>query len=269
MTTAYDKSLEKFMRPTDAIAVEDARDAKVRRLSQEFGQRIVALVSTATITVVDQASCANAVALRSTIGDIAKEISAGFKPEKDYYFQKHKDVCAQENALLAQLLDPRNSRNPGTIDGKLCIAIQTWTAAEDRRRREEEQRIAEERRRENEARALAEAAQIEHSDPELAAAVIEEALAAPAQVYAMPNVRTEVKGLKTTRRWGWRFVGGPKKQTDILRETPPAVLAKAMTMLPREYLMPDVKAIGAIAEALKDKTKIPGVETYYDDVPVR
>lgn len=41
------------------------------------------------------------------------------------------------------------------------------------------------------------------------------------------------------------------------------------TKLPREYLMPDEKAIGAVVRALKDKTKIEGVEVYFDETLIK
>src|SRR5262245_28262427 len=82
-------------------------DQRVARLSREFGTRIVALVSTADITVVDTTSCEAAVAVRSTIGELQKEIQAAFEPEKSFYYNKHKEVCGEENTLLAQLVNPK------------------------------------------------------------------------------------------------------------------------------------------------------------------
>lgn len=263
-------SVAKFEPSTTTLAAAETSDERIARLSKEFGTRIVALVQSAAITVTDATSCADAVALRATIGEIRKEIEAGFKPEKEYYHQKHAEVCAEEHKLIDQLIDPKNSRNPNTIDGKLCVAIQDWTAAEDRARRAEEQRLAELARQDNEARAIAEAAVHEKAgDHQMAAAVMEEAIAAPAPVVVLENVRKQVYGLKTERRWGWRFTNGPKKVKDIVKETPPDVLAKAMTLLPRAYLMPDVRTIDKSVEALKDKAAIPGVQVYHEDVPVR
>lgn len=266
------------MTPTTALAAprQVAADAdldielRVQRLSREFGQRIVALVGSATITVTDATSCADAVALRSTIGALKTEIEASFEPSKAYYFQKHKEVCAEEHKLLDQLIDPRNSRNPNTIDGKLCVAIQTWTEAEDARRREQERVEADRLRKEDEARAAAEAAAAESiGDLPLAAAILEEAIAAPTRTVVLPNVRSEVRGLKTKRYWRWRFAGGPNKVKDIIKETPPAVVAKTMGILPRTFLMPDVKLIDDYVDAMKDRAAIPGVQVYFEDVPVR
>jgi hypothetical protein len=256
-------------RPIDAEGDLDI-DRRVARLSREFGQRIVALVGSATITVTDATSCEDAVALRSTIGALKTEIEGSFEESKAYYNRKHREVCAEEHKLLDQLIDPKNSRNPNTIDGKLCLAIQAWTAAEDRRRQEEEARRAEQLRKDDEARAAAEAAAAEQTgDRVLAAAILEEAISAPTRTVVLPNVRTEVRGLKTKRFWRWRFTGGPNKVKDILKETPPAVLAKAMTLLPRAYCAPDVRLIDDYVDAMKDKASIPGIQVYYDDVPVR
>jgi hypothetical protein len=244
----------------------------VAKLKQEFSQRIVALLQTADIAVVDKASCESAVALRSTIGAIVKEIRAGFEDEKAYYFTQHREVCAEENALVLQLLDPKNASSPDTIDGKLYRAIQDWTTAEDERRRAEERRLDEEQRQANEASATAEAAAAEAGgDHALAAAIIEEAIHAPMSVVVLPNVRTEVAGLKTKEDWRWRFTGGPTppKQADILKTTPSPILAKAMKLIPRDYCQPDVKAITHHVNSMKAKAAIPGVEVYMVKVPVR
>lgn len=270
--TATATNLVPFEPKSAELANEEAVQARIAKLKTEFGQRIVTLLQTANITVVDKASCESAVALRSTIGAIVKEIQAGFEDEKAYYFRKHREVCAEENALVLQLTDPKYTANPDTIDGKLYVAIQTWTTAEDERRRAEERRLEEEQRQANEARAATEAAAHEAvGDHEMAAAIIEEAIAAPMSVVVLPNVRTEVAGLKTKEDWRWRFTGGPTppKQADILKHTPSPVLEKAMKLIPRDYCQPDVKLITDHVGSMKAKAKIPGIEVYMVKVPVR
>jgi transposase-like protein len=270
------------MKTSDLVHVEAARrvpdtmdldiELRMKRLSTEFGQKIVALVQTATLTVTDVASCQAAVNLRQTIGALQKEIEAGFEADKQYYYNKHKGVCAEEAALLSQLVNPKNLRDESTIDGKLVLAIQHWTDAEDRRKREEETRLAAQAKADAEARAAAEAATLESAgEHTLAAAVLEEAIAMPAPSVALPSVRSRVAGLKTRRAWRWRFSGGPtpKTQATILKETPSEVVTKVMKLLPREYLQPDVATITTLVEALGDKTRIPGVEVYVENVPVR
>lgn len=271
-TAATAANLVPFEPKPAELASEGAVQARVAKLKAEFGQRIFTLLKTADITVVDKASCESAVALRSTIGAIVKEIQSGFEDEKAYYFRKHREVCAEENALVLQLLDPKNAANPETIDGKLYTAIQAWTTAEDERRRVEERRLEDEQRQQNEERATAEAAAHEAlGDHEMAAAIIEEAIAAPVSVVVLPNVRTEVAGLKTKEDWRWRFSGGPTppKQAEILKHTPSPVLARAMKLIPRDYCQPDVKAITDHVNSMKAKASIPGVEAYMVKVPVR
>jgi hypothetical protein len=257
---------QKVLASDEELAIEQ----RVQRLKRDFGLRIVALVQTADITVTDVKSCSAAVALRATIGELAKEIEAGFEDQKAYYWQKHKAVCAEENALVGQLLNPKNLRDESTIDGKLFVAIQTFTDAEDARRREEEQRRSEQQHREEQERAAAEAAAAERSGHrEVAAAILEEAIAAPAPTVVLANVRTEVAGLKTRETWRWRFSGGPKKVKDLLRETPAAVLERVMKILPRQFCAPDVRTIDTYVEAMKSKASIPGIEVYKENVPVR
>jgi hypothetical protein len=249
---------------------ELAIDQRVAKLSRQFGTRIVTLVQTADLKVHDVASCEAAVALRSTIGALVKEIEKGFEDEKSYYWNKHKAVCAEENKLLDQLLDRKNISSPSTIDGKLYTAILEWTAAEDQRRRDEEQRLAEAQRRDDEARAQAEAsAAAQSGHHEVADAILEEAIAAPMPTVTVANVRSEVRGLRTREVWRWRFTGGPSKVKDILKETPAATVAKVMKLLPREFCAPDVATIDAYVDAMKSKASIPGIEVYKVSVPIR
>jgi len=37
-------------------------------------------------------------------------------------------------------------------------------------------------------------------------------------------------------------------------------------LIPRQYLVPDLRAIGGVARSLKDKTKIPGIEVYSERI---
>ena len=99
----------------------------------------------------------------------------------------------------------------------------------------------------------------------MAAAVLAEAIAAPAPVVVLPDATKAVDGLKFVRRWLWRYAGGPAD----LKQTPPAVLARTMQLIPREYLCVDEKKVGAIARSSKGTIKIPGIEIYFVDEPVR
>ena len=99
----------------------------------------------------------------------------------------------------------------------------------------------------------------------MAAAVMDEAIAAPMPIAVLPDVTRQVEGLKFTRRWLWRYAGGPKE----IEKTPAAIVTRAMELTPREFLRHDDKKIGAYVRAMKGTGKIPGIEIYYVDDPVR
>ena len=42
-----------------------------------------------------------------------------------------------------------------------------------------------------------------------------------------------------------------------------------MQLIPREFLCVDEKKLGAHIRAMKDSAKVPGIEIYYVDDPVR
>jgi hypothetical protein len=219
-----------------------------QRLGPDLQKETQALVVRfSEIAVIDRSSCQQAVLDRQEIGDRMKRVEAFFEPFKSMAFKLHKAICSREGEILAPLK---------ALDTRLRDGIQAFTAAEDRKRRDEEQRLAEERRREEEVHQLAEAAQLEAAgDTELAAAVIEQAIAAPAPVVNLPDVRRQVDGLKTRTEWKWRYTGNS--------------VERAMQLIPREYLCIDEKKVGAYVRAMKGTAKIPGIEVYSEQVPVR
>jgi hypothetical protein len=153
-----------------------------------------------------------------------------------------------------------------TLDEVKRRAIGDFKAAQDRIRQQQEQVLADARRRDEQDRATATAAQLERSgEPEMAAQVLAEAIAAPPPVVALPDETKQIEGLHFTRRWLWRFAGGPKELTD----TPPAVIARTMELIPRTYLCVDEKKVGAIVRASKGTIAIPGLDIYYVDDPRR
>ncbi len=89
-------------------------------------------------------------------------------------------------------------------------------------------------------------------ETELAGAVIAEAIAAPAPVVVLPDVTKGV--VRFRREWKWRYT------TDE---------ARALQVLPRTYLAVDTKKIGSYARDHKGSAALPGIQVYYEDVPIR
>jgi len=198
-----------------------------------------------------------AVSDRQMLGDAIKRVEAFFAPFKKMAHDLHKALCNRENEILAPLK---------RVDNAKRVAIGDYKAEQDRLRLAEERRLAEEQRIEQESRAALEAALLESSgEHEMAAQVMEEALAAPMPIAVLPDATKAVDGLKFTRRWLWRYAGGPKE----VKQTPPQILTRTMQLIPREFLCVDEKKLGAYVRSMKDSAKVPGIEIYYVDDPVR
>jgi hypothetical protein len=200
---------------------------------------LVAVIGTVHVT--DRASLEQAVVDRQAIGDSVKRVQAFFEPFKSSAHKLHKMLCDRENEILGPLL---------RLDQAMKDGISSFKAAEDRARQQREREESDRRRREDEERAAREAAALEAAgDHALAAAVVDEAIAAPAPVVVLPDSTKGIEGLKFTRRWLWR----------ISNEA----------LVPREFLCLDEKKIGAYARAMKGSGAIPGIEIYTVDDPVR
>ena len=234
------------------------RPDTVKAAGGELEQTTVDLVQRLIVCeVTDIASCEQAVLDRQALGEAHKRVEAWFAPVKKAAHDVWKMICAREAAVLAPI---------DTLDRQKQAAIRMWKAEQDRLREQRERELAEEQRTLDEARVAAEAAALEASgDHEMAVAVLEEQLAAPLPVVALPTVKQQVAGLKTVRRWLWRYTGGPND----LKQTAPMIVARSMKLVPREYLKLDETKISATVRAMKGSIKIPGIEVYYVDDPVR
>lgn len=141
-----------------------------------------------------------------------------------------------------------------------------YKAAQDRLKRETELRIQEEERRAAEERRFAEAAALEQQGHRaLANAVLETELPAGPPV-TLPSVVPEVPGLRYQTAWRWRIAGatgadGGKKDK--------ALRKRAAAVVPRAFLDLDDAAITAHVTNMRSTVKIPGIEIYSEQVPVR
>ena len=192
---------------------------------------------------------------RDQIGAVMKRVEAYFAPLKKMAYDLHRAICDREGAILKPLK---------AHDADRAGAIRDYKARVDRERDEQQRQLAEQARRDAEARAALEAAALEAAgQPELAAAVVDEAIARPAPVVSVPDPTRGIA--KFRRRWCWRYAGGP---ADVAM-TPAAVVQRTLAILPREYLTVDESKVGAYARAMKGAGKIPGIEIYSVDDPVR
>ena len=147
-----------------------------------------------------------------------------FEPERLATYQAYKAVTDTIKGYLDKLT--RSERSVKRM-------LSTYMEEQDRKRREEERRLAEIARKREEERLLAEA--IETGDE----SVLEEPVEAPVvHVEAPPKV----DGVSYVEHWTFEI-------------TDPA-------SIPREYLIPDEKKIRQVVRVLKGDAKIAGVRIY-------
>lgn len=213
--------------------------ADVQATADAARTQALAFVDANKIAVVDLLSLERAAAVRTAIGEKTKGIIAQLAKPKSWAFGLHKWFCGLEAAALApyELLDAFEREQ-----------IRDFHDAQTRARQQREREIAEQRRREDEARAAAEAAALEQAGEfDLADAVLAEAIAAPLPVVVLAD---EVKAVQKFRRtWKWRLVKAE--------------------LVPRDFLLVDTVKLNKYATAMRESAKVPGVEFYPVDEPIR
>ena len=156
-----------------------------------------------------------------------------FAPTKESAHKTWKGIVAQEKEVLTKL---------EAVEKRVKDAILVFDREEDRKRREEEARLRAKAEAEAQAerdRLLREAKKLKGE--EKTEAVMQALAVTPEPVAAqLPVMRTAHDSTGTT--WKARVV-------DI-------------TLVPRAYLLPDQKALDAVARETKGAEKIPGVEFY-------
>jgi hypothetical protein len=176
-------------------------------------------------------------ALWGQIGDMIKEVKATFDPICEAAHKAHKAATAKR----AQFLDPLES-----VFKMVKKEMSNYDLEQERIRREEQRRLEEIARKEEEERRLQEAILAEESgNKEEAQAIIEE------PVYVAPVVIPKATP---------KMEGGPVYRAvtkfKIINES----------LIPRQYLTPDMVKIGGVVRALKQNANIPGIQVYEERV---
>lgn len=160
-------------------------------------QTMIEYATKLAASIKDQESCQAAANYGNELYRWVKVWEAKFKKAKDDAFQSHKNICRLEDEIVGQAKEAIKK----IIDPKVIA----WKNAEDALRRREAEKAAEEaRQREEEAR-LAQAVELEQSgQKEVADALIEEPVAAPAvapRPVAIPNqtIKTRWEAVVTNK----------------------------------------------------------------------
>lgn len=185
------------------------------------------------ITVVTDENHVQAGEILVTIKTLRQEIKAIFDPMKKKAYEAHQEVLRQER-VVAEPLD--------RAERYIKPLIANYINEKERQRQEEIRKAQEaaQKQAEDEAIALAQAAE-RQGDAELADRIINVPVSAP-PIYNMPTAAPKISGVSTRQAWGFEI-------TDE-------------RLIPRKYLIPDLKAIGKVVDALGDKTEIQGIRVF-------
>jgi len=223
-----------------APALDITNPAAAATIGVDLEQQTTSVLARGIVAIATVDELSQAVIERVFVADLRRRVVDYFEPIKSMAFKLHRALCDRENAILKPL-DLR--------DRAIRDAMATFKREQDRVRQEAEAAEAARRRQALEAIAAQEAAQLEAAGaPELAAAVVDQAIAAPPPTVVLPDLVTET-GAKFRKTWRWQIVNADR--------------------VPREFLTLDEKKIGAYVRAMKSSGAIPGIEIYSVDEPVR
>lgn len=183
--------------------------------------------------------------LWKTIGEVMKEVKETFDPIVDAAFKAHKKACEQRSKYFDPLAKAQK-------EVKRLMGV--WEAEREAERQAEQKRLEEIARKEEEERRLQEAIEAEEQAKANGATEQEAAQEAEAiinePVYVAPVVlpkeTPKVKGLSFRTVWKFRITN--------------------LDAIPRQYMIPDEKAIGAIVRSSQGRIRIAGVEPYEERV---
>jgi hypothetical protein len=198
------------------------------------------------VKVTDAQTYTAAGSLWKQIGDMIKEVKDTFDPICDAAHKAHKAAVEKR----AKYLDPLTA-----VQKSVKGLMSAYDAEQERIRREEQARLAEIARKAAEEQALLDAIAAEEeakrngATKEEAAQEAEAVMAEPVYVppVVLPKATPKLQGgpvYKTA--WKFRIVDANK--------------------IPRQYMVPDEKAIGAIVRSTQGRIEIPGVEAYSERV---
>lgn len=189
-----------------------------------------ALVKAGGLTVTDQMTYDQADALVPVLGELADRGKAWWEPVTSFAFRVHRWLTARRAADVDPLEKERK---------RIADEAWVWHAAEERRVQQLAAETARAEKQRQDAEAAEQAALLEQQGhPELAAAIVAQAIATPAPAVVLPVAKA--KNLSHDPDWDITIVNA--------------------ALLPREYLMPNEPAILKVVRALKGNIRIPGVQ---------
>lgn len=198
------------------------------------------VANAAAIVVNDDDSYEIAAESQRGLKELRDKIKAWFDPHVKRAHDAHKALTAERKALLDPVEAAINSTSR---------AMGAYYAELERQRKEEEailrQKAADEARQANEQQAVeAEVFMGDKATADALRSVQGKVADMAAATVAVDNLAPELEGSRKTGTWKFEVEDANK--------------------IPRDFLTPDLKAIGAFVRARKDAAVIPGVRVYCD-----
>lgn len=188
------------------------------------------------ILIIDNSTYCRATDLLLNIKEIRKEIDRTFDPIIAKAYAAHKEACTQKRKIEVPLEEAERIIKP-RIAGYL-------EEQENIRRAEEEKLRVEALRKEEEERLSAAIRAEEMGESEVAEEILNEPVFVPP--VELPKTTPKVSGISQSQIWRFRVIDEAK--------------------IPRNFLIPDEVKIGQYVRAMKDKTRIEGIEVYPENV---
>lgn len=234
-----------LLEPRDRVELDAERTRLIAEIERELPDEIAG-----------PAEYAGIAALEERLGLFIARTEPLFEEHCTGAYKVWKSACSIRSLFLDA---------PKALKARARTLLGNYKTREERERREQERRIAEEARKQEQDRLNREAKLLEkQGQKEMAAAVRAQPVTAPA--VSLPSAVPQVQGLTYSTVWKWRIAGctdvnGGRKDKDARK--------RAAALVPREFLDLDDAAITSRVTSMKSLAKIPGVEVFSEQVPVR
>jgi hypothetical protein len=219
-------------------------ESNFHRLLATEHERKVRLLADEGAEVSDAISLARVEARLVDVAEHRKTVEGWFKPITDFAYRLHQMICDRRSEVLRPLL---------AFEQLAKANAQAYRREDERKRREEEQRLQELARREEQERLAREAELLaQRGEHELAEQVLEAAVHAPAPVIVVSSTLAPTRGVTYRPNWKWRPIGGDTPQNR----------ARAEKLVPRDLMELSDKKLNAYAKAHGASARVPGIEFY-------
>ena len=207
-------------------------------LNQEIQKELdINIQKSNEITVITSDDYISASEFLKTLKLLQTKITAFIRPLVESAYKNWKLIKKKENTLLNPVINAENT---------IKLAMRKFQQEQERKRREEEIRLAELARKEAERLQKRAEKASKKGQAEKAEALQQQALETEMMKPIVQSEVPKVAGIGSRESWKFRIV-------DI-------------DLIPREFMTPNLQRIGEVARTTKGTLKIPGIKFYKEDI---